>query len=53
MPSSYQVRGAIAVIAFDFPPVNGLGSPLRTDLMAALDRANADRDVRAVVITGT
>ncbi len=53
MPSSYRVRGDVAVIAFDYPPVNGLGSALRTDVMAALDRANADCDIRAVVITGT
>ncbi len=53
MPSSYQVCGRTAVITFDFPPINGLGSALRTDLMAALDRANADGDVNAIVITGS
>jgi 3-hydroxyacyl-CoA dehydrogenase len=53
MPSSYVVRGQTAVISLDFPPVNGLGAALRTDLMAALDRAIADADVKAIVITGT
>ena len=53
MRSSYEVRGHTAVITLDFPPVNGLGSALRTELMAAFDRAIADNDVRAVVITGT
>jgi 3-hydroxyacyl-CoA dehydrogenase len=53
MPSSYQVRGQVAVIAFDFPPINGLGAALRSDLMVALDRAIAASDVRAIVITGT
>jgi 3-hydroxyacyl-CoA dehydrogenase len=53
MASSYQVRGSVVVIAFDYPPVNGLGSALRIDLMAALDRAIADSAVQAIVITGT
>ena len=49
----YDVRGRTAVITLDYPPINGLGAALRGDLMAALDRALADNDVKAVVVTGT
>lgn len=49
----YDVRGRTAVITLDYPPINGLGAGLRTDLLAALDRALADDDVKAVVVTGS
>ena len=49
----YDVRGRTAVITLDNPPINGLGAALRTDLLAALDRALADSDVKAVVVTGS
>ncbi len=48
----YDVRGRTAVITLDSPPVNGLGAALRTDIVAALDRALADADAQAIVITG-
>jgi 3-hydroxyacyl-CoA dehydrogenase len=48
----YDVRGRTAVITLDYPPINGLGAALRTGLLAALDRALADNDVKAVVVTG-
>ncbi len=48
----YDVRGRTAVITLDAPPVNGLGAALRTDIVAALDRALADADAQAIVITG-
>ncbi len=48
----YDVRGRTAVITLDSPPVNGLGAALRTDIVAALDRALADSDAQAIVITG-
>ena len=53
MPSKYQVRGHVAVITIDFPPVNGLGAALRCELMAALDRALLDGNVHAIVLAGT
>ncbi|NKE68812.1 3-hydroxyacyl-CoA dehydrogenase [Ramlibacter sp. RBP-2] len=48
----YDVRGRTAVITLDSPPVNGLGAALRTGIVAALDRALADADAKAIVITG-
>jgi 3-hydroxyacyl-CoA dehydrogenase len=53
MSSSYEIRDQVAVITLDYPPVNGIGSALRTDLMAALDRAIADKDAKAIVVTGS
>jgi 3-hydroxyacyl-CoA dehydrogenase len=48
----YEVRGRTAVVTLDSPPVNGLGAALRSGLMEALDRALADQDAKAIVITG-
>jgi len=50
--AQYSTRGAVAVITLENPPVNGLGHELRSGLVAALDRANADPAVKAVVIAG-
>jgi 3-hydroxyacyl-CoA dehydrogenase len=49
----YSIRGRIAVIAFQAPPVNSLGFPLRRNLLAALERAGADHAVDGVVLTGS
>jgi 3-hydroxyacyl-CoA dehydrogenase len=49
----YDVRGRIAVITLDNPPINGLGAALRSDFMDALDRALADNDVKGIVVTGS
>jgi 3-hydroxyacyl-CoA dehydrogenase len=48
----YEVRGRTALVTLDSPPVNGLGAALRSGIMEALDRALADQDAKAVVITG-
>jgi 3-hydroxyacyl-CoA dehydrogenase len=53
MSVHYEVRGACAVIALDNPPVNSFGHRLRVDIMAALDRAESDPAVRALVLTGS
>ncbi len=48
----YQALGAVAVIAFAHPPVNGLSHALRSGIGAALARASADPGIRGVVLTG-
>jgi 3-hydroxyacyl-CoA dehydrogenase len=48
----YSTRGPVAVLAFQNPPVNSLGYPLRVELAAGLERALADPAVRAIVLTG-
>lgn len=53
MTTHFDISGRVAVITLDYPPVNGIGSELRTGLMAALERALADDHVRAIVVTGT
>jgi len=52
-PVNYSVRGPVAVITMDKPPVNGLGADLRTGIADALDAANADAAVQIIVLTGT
>ena len=49
----YQIRRAVAIIAFGNPPVNGLSHAVRSELAVALDRAAGDGAVRAIVLTGT
>ena len=50
--TGYEVRGGVAVITLDNPPVNGLGHALRSALVAGVDRANADGAVGAIVVAG-
>lgn len=52
-PVLYERRGDVALITLDKPPVNGLGAALRKSLLDALDRAEGDPQVRAVVLTGS
>ena len=47
-----SVIEGVAVIRLDSPPVNGLGHALRSGIVAALDRANDDPAVVAVVLAG-
>lgn len=51
--ATYSTHGAVAVIALDNPPVNGLGHGLRSGIVAGIDRAQADPAVKAVVLIGT
>jgi 3-hydroxyacyl-CoA dehydrogenase len=48
----YDMKDRVAVITLDNPPVNGLGHDTRSALIDGVDRANADPDCDAVVITG-
>jgi len=48
----YRVDRAVAVISFANPPVNGLSHAVRLGLASALERAQADTAVRAIVLTG-
>ncbi|HET9725356.1 MAG TPA: 3-hydroxyacyl-CoA dehydrogenase NAD-binding domain-containing protein [Gemmatimonadales bacterium] len=47
-----RVDRAVAVISFANPPVNGLSHAVRAGLTAAIERAQADGAVRAIVLTG-
>lgn len=52
MSASYEVRGAVAVITLNNPPVNGLGLATRQAIAAGIDQAVADAAIKAIVITG-
>ena len=52
MTASYQVRGNVAVITLDNPPVNGLGLATRQAVALHLAQAQADAAIVAMVITG-
>jgi 3-hydroxyacyl-CoA dehydrogenase len=52
MGASYQARGTIAVITLENPPVNGLSYQLRLEVTAALENAEADPAIVAIVIIG-
>ncbi len=52
MSASYEVRGAVAVITLNNPPVNGLGYATRKAVAEAVEKAEDDAAVKAIVITG-
>ena len=52
MSASYEVRGAVAVITLNNPPVNGLGLATRQAIAAGIEQAVADAAIKAIVITG-
>ena len=45
-------RDRVEVIVIDHPPVNALAQPMRAALLAAVEAAEADAAVRAIVIHG-
>ncbi len=49
-PVSWENREGIALITIDNPPVNALGHAVRAGLQAAVEAAEADPAVRALVI---
>jgi 3-hydroxyacyl-CoA dehydrogenase len=50
---SFEAKGGIAVLKLANPPVNSLGQELREELVAALERANADPGIDAIVLIGS
>ena len=52
MGARYEVRGPVAVVTLDNPPVNGLGYDTRVQFAAGIEQAWADPAVKAIVITG-
>jgi 3-hydroxyacyl-CoA dehydrogenase len=45
-------EGAVAIIVIDNPPVNAMSPGVPGGIIAALDSANRDADVRAIVLMG-
>jgi len=52
MTARYEVRGPVAVITLDNPPVNGLGYDTRRAVADGMERAQGDSGVKAIVLTG-
>jgi 3-hydroxyacyl-CoA dehydrogenase len=52
MSANYEVKGSVALITMNNPPVNGLGYATRSGIFDGLKKAMADKAVKAVVITG-
>ena len=52
MTAHYEVRGPVAVITLDNPPVNGMGIATRKALADGVIKAEADDAIKALVITG-
>ncbi|MBQ1764621.1 MAG: enoyl-CoA hydratase/isomerase family protein, partial [Aquincola sp.] len=52
MTASYEVRGQVAVITLNNPPVNGLGYETRKATAEGIARANNDAAIKAIVLTG-
>ena len=48
----YETRGEVALITLDNPPVNGMSHSVRVAMLEGLDRALADPNVKAIVLTG-
>ncbi|WP_410050544.1 3-hydroxyacyl-CoA dehydrogenase NAD-binding domain-containing protein [Bosea sp. BH3] len=46
----YEVRGRVALATIDGPPVNALGAEVRAGLADAVERANKDAGVTALVV---
>ena len=51
-PIGYSVQGPVAVLRIQNPPVNALSQAVRQGLWDAMDRAEADADIKAVLIVG-
>jgi 3-hydroxyacyl-CoA dehydrogenase len=52
MATPYEVRGSVALITLDAPPVNSLGLALRQSVAASIGRALQDDAVAAIVLAG-
>jgi 3-hydroxyacyl-CoA dehydrogenase len=52
MSANFEVRGDVAVISLNNPPVNGLGYETRLGIVNGLDQALSDPAVKAIVVTG-
>jgi len=51
-PVSYELRGKVLLVTIDNPPVNALGVDVRRGLAAAIEHAESNDAVQAVLIVG-
>ena len=48
----YETAGPVATITVDHPPANALSNQVLAEIESSLSQAEADADVRAVILTG-
>jgi 3-hydroxyacyl-CoA dehydrogenase len=51
--ATFELHGQSAVLTMNNPPVNGLGFDLRREIVEGLARAEADANVKALVLIGS
>jgi 3-hydroxyacyl-CoA dehydrogenase len=51
--ATFELHGQSAVVSMNNPPVNGLGLDLRREIVEGLARAEADANVKALVLIGS
>ena len=51
--ATFELHGQSAVLTMNNPPVNGLGLDLRREIVEGLARAEADANVKALVLIGS
>ncbi len=49
----YSKSDGVCTLRLDDPPLNAIGFELLEQLGAAVERANADEEVRGIIVTGT
>jgi len=49
----YEIRGNVAVLLLNSPPVNGLGQSVRAGILESFNKASSDDAVQAIVIAST
>lgn len=52
MSIEFEMRGSLAVLTINNPPVNALSHHIRVGLVEAIERVNKDKDIKGVIITG-
>ena len=48
----YSKSDGVCILRLDNPPINAIGFELLEALVAAVSRANAEEDVRGIIVTG-
>ncbi len=48
----FEKRGAIGIITVDNPPVNALSPGVPEGILAAVEKGNADPEIKAMILTG-
>jgi 3-hydroxyacyl-CoA dehydrogenase len=48
----FQIQDDVAAVTLNNPPISSLNHALRSHILSALDTAEADQDVRAIILTG-